>query len=83
MSKASSGFDPVDDLVEAFLERYRRGERPSLTEYTDKHPELAERIRAALPRVARHGGDRLSGRPGDRPSCGPDRLSGPDAPAPG
>ena len=49
MSEASSGFDPVDDLVEAFLERYRRGERPSLTEYTDKHPELAERIRAVFP----------------------------------
>ena len=49
MSEASSGFDPVDDLVEAFLERYRRGERPSLTEYTDKHPELAERIRALFP----------------------------------
>jgi eukaryotic-like serine/threonine-protein kinase len=49
MSQASSGFDPVDDLVEAFLERYRRGERPSLTEYTDKHPELAERIRSLFP----------------------------------
>ena len=49
MSEASSGFDPVDDLVEAFLERYRRGERPSLTEYTDKHPELAERIRTLFP----------------------------------
>ena len=49
MSQTSSGFDPVDDLVEAFLERYRRGERPSLSEYTDKHPELAERIRSLFP----------------------------------
>ncbi len=49
MSQASSGFDLVDDLVEAFLERYRRGERPSLTEYTDQHPELADRIRALFP----------------------------------
>ena len=46
MNDLSSGFDPVDDLVEGFLERLRRGERPALTEYTDKHPELAERIRA-------------------------------------
>ena len=49
MNDLSSGFDPVDDLVEGFLERLRRGERPALTEYTDKHPELAERIRALFP----------------------------------
>jgi len=51
VSKASCAFDPIDHLVEAFLERYRRGERPSLSEYTDKHPELAERIRALFPAV--------------------------------
>ena len=45
----NSEFDPVDDLAEEFLERYRRGERPSLTEYTGKHPDLAERIRAVFP----------------------------------
>ena len=28
---------------------YRRGEQPSLSEYTDKHPELAERIRSVFP----------------------------------
>ncbi len=49
MSEAFSVFDPVDELVDGFLERYRRGERPSLTEYTEKHPELAERIRALFP----------------------------------
>ncbi len=49
MSETLSAFDPVDDLVDGFLDRYRRGERPSLTEYTDKHPELAERIRALFP----------------------------------
>ncbi len=49
MNEPPSEFDPVDDLVEEFLERYRRGERPSLTEYTDKHPGLAERIRALFP----------------------------------
>jgi eukaryotic-like serine/threonine-protein kinase len=49
MNEPSSEFDAVDDLADAFLERYRRGERPSLTEYTDKHPELAERIRAVFP----------------------------------
>jgi eukaryotic-like serine/threonine-protein kinase len=49
MSEPSCEFDPVDDLDNAFLERYRRGERPSLTEYTDRHPELADRIQALFP----------------------------------
>jgi serine/threonine protein kinase len=49
MSAATSGSDPVDDLVEGYLERYRRGERPSLIEYTNKYPELAERIRTLFP----------------------------------
>jgi hypothetical protein len=49
MNEPSSGFDPVEELVDSFLERYRRGERPSLTEYTVRHPELAEPIRALFP----------------------------------
>ena len=49
MNEPSSEFDPVDDLAEEFLARYRKGERPSLSEYTDKHPELAERVRAVFP----------------------------------
>ena len=42
-------FDPIYRLADEFIERYRRGERPSLTEYTEKYPELAERIRALFP----------------------------------
>lgn len=49
MTEPSSEFDPVEGLVDAFLEQYRRGERPSLTEYTEAHPEYAERIRALFP----------------------------------
>ncbi len=49
MSERSCEFDPIDDLASEFLERYRRGEGPSLSEYTDRHPELAERIRAIFP----------------------------------
>ncbi len=49
MSEPSCEFDPIDDLADAFLVRYRRGERPSLSEYTARHPELAERIRAVFP----------------------------------
>jgi WD40 repeat protein/serine/threonine protein kinase/tetratricopeptide (TPR) repeat protein len=49
MSEDSSGFDPVEELADAFLARYRRGERPSLNEYAEQHPELAERIRSLFP----------------------------------
>ena len=45
----SSDADPMVGLAEEFAERYRRGERPALTEYTDRHPELAEQIRKLFP----------------------------------
>jgi serine/threonine protein kinase/WD40 repeat protein len=41
--------NPAEELAEAFLERYRRGERPSLSEYTRAHPELADEIRDLFP----------------------------------
>ena len=31
----------VLELAEEFLERYRQGERPSLKDYVDRHPDLA------------------------------------------
>lgn len=51
MSEPSSEFDPVEDLVDEFLERYRRGERPSLTELTQAHPAHAERLRSLVSAV--------------------------------
>jgi eukaryotic-like serine/threonine-protein kinase len=41
--------DPVEELAEAFLERYRRGERPGLTEFTERAPEHADEIRELFP----------------------------------
>jgi serine/threonine protein kinase/WD40 repeat protein len=41
--------NPVEEMAEEFLERYRRGERPALTEYTQKHPELSDKIRELFP----------------------------------
>ena len=41
--------DPVEVLAEEFVERHRRGERPSLSEYAGKYPDLAERIRDLFP----------------------------------
>jgi serine/threonine protein kinase/WD40 repeat protein/Tfp pilus assembly protein PilF len=49
MSRPHSELDAVGKMAEAFLARYRRGERPSLTEYTRKYPELAEQIRDLFP----------------------------------
>jgi eukaryotic-like serine/threonine-protein kinase len=37
--------DPVDALAEEYLERRRRGERPTAEEYVRRRPDLADRIR--------------------------------------
>jgi serine/threonine protein kinase/tetratricopeptide (TPR) repeat protein len=44
-----SARDPVEVLAEEFCARQRRGERPTLDEYADSHPDLADRIRAVFP----------------------------------
>jgi serine/threonine protein kinase len=49
MSDSNSGRDPVEELAEEFAARYRRGEHPSVSEYTDKYPDLAEQIRELFP----------------------------------
>ena len=41
--------NPVEVLAEEFLERERRGERPSLTEYVARCPELADEIHELFP----------------------------------
>jgi serine/threonine protein kinase/WD40 repeat protein len=41
--------DPVEELAEAFLERFRRGERPSLSEFIARAPEHAQEIRELFP----------------------------------
>src|SRR5262245_37601874 len=41
--------DPVEELAEDCLERYRRGERPALSEYIARAPEHAGEIRELFP----------------------------------
>jgi WD40 repeat protein/serine/threonine protein kinase len=48
-SASTSGPDLFNLLADEFAERYRRGERPPLSEYTDKYPELADQIRELFP----------------------------------
>jgi serine/threonine protein kinase len=42
----------VAELAEEFIDRQRRGERPSLGEYIGRHPDLAEEIRQVFPAMA-------------------------------
>jgi serine/threonine protein kinase/WD40 repeat protein len=53
MASPSSGRDRVEKLAQEFAERCRRGERPSLTEYTARHPELADQIRDLFPALVK------------------------------
>src|SRR5262245_39740135 len=49
MSESSSEPNLFDQLAHEFAERQRRGERPALTEYTNKYPHLAAEIRDLFP----------------------------------
>jgi WD40 repeat protein/serine/threonine protein kinase/Flp pilus assembly protein TadD len=49
MSHSSGDRDPVEVLAEDFIARKRRGEKPTLSEYTEKYPELAADIRDLFP----------------------------------
>jgi serine/threonine protein kinase len=44
--------EPFECVAEEFVERCRRGESPSVTEYLERYPEHAETIRKLLPAVA-------------------------------
>jgi serine/threonine protein kinase/WD40 repeat protein len=39
----------LERLAEEFVERHRHGERPALSEYADRHPDLAAEIRDLFP----------------------------------
>jgi serine/threonine protein kinase/Flp pilus assembly protein TadD len=45
----TSDRDPFEQVAESFLSRYRNGERPSVDEYAQEHPELADQIRELFP----------------------------------
>ncbi len=49
MTSSSHDYSRFDELAEEFAERYRRGERPSLQEYVDRLPEMADEIREMFP----------------------------------
>jgi WD40 repeat protein/serine/threonine protein kinase/tetratricopeptide (TPR) repeat protein len=49
MSSSFHEYGRFDELAEEFAERYRRGERPSVEEYVDRLPAMAEEIREMFP----------------------------------
>jgi WD40 repeat protein/serine/threonine protein kinase len=49
ISPDSRAYGRFDELAEDFAERYRRGERPSVEEYVDRLPEMADEIREMFP----------------------------------
>src|SRR5215831_6548025 len=49
MTPSSDARNPVELLAEDFLERKRRGEHPTLQDYLERHPELADEIRDLFP----------------------------------
>src|SRR5262249_25508450 len=46
---SSADYGQFEALAEEFAARFRRGERPSLQEYIDRCPDLAEEIRELFP----------------------------------
>jgi serine/threonine protein kinase len=48
-SSGSRNYGKFDELAEEFAARCRRGERPSLQEYVDRLPQMADEIREMFP----------------------------------
>jgi WD40 repeat protein/serine/threonine protein kinase len=67
MDPSDSDRNPVEELAEEFALRYRRGERPPLSEYTARYPQWADQIRALFPALVVM--ERV--RPGPEASAGP------------
>jgi WD40 repeat protein/serine/threonine protein kinase len=51
MSEPTLGNDLFDEVMESFVQRLRRGDCPSVGEYTAKYPDLAERIEKLFPAI--------------------------------
>src|SRR6516162_17665 len=78
---SSSTGDPLGPILESFLARFRRGERPSLTEYIARHPGLADEIRELLPALVEI--EQLGSLGGALAEAGARSVPGDPRPAPG
>src|SRR4051794_1063181 len=71
---------PIEQLAEDFVERLRAGERPALSEYTARHPALAEQIRALFPTLVLV--EQFKPAPADRTGSFVEAAGGPDGAVP-
>src|SRR5579884_331875 len=79
MSSSSDARSPVELLADEFLARCKRGERPTIKEYCNQHPDLAGEIRDVFEALLmvedlRPGPDDLSGSAGASVQVGGKRL---------
>jgi serine/threonine-protein kinase len=79
MSSSSDARGPVELLADEFLARCKRGERPTIKEYCDRHPDLAGEIRDVFEAVLmvedlRPGPSDVSGSLGESAKAGGKRL---------
>ena len=51
MEKPIADREPIDVLAAEFVARHRQGEAPSMDEYAERNPELAEEIYAIFPTI--------------------------------
>jgi hypothetical protein len=79
---SGSGRDSVEQLLESFLARWRRGERPSLEEYAARCPERADEIRELFPAVVEMEPLKppvaVDAGPSEQPSIRPEPAARPD-----
>ncbi len=61
----------LNRLADEFAQRYRRGERPSLQEYLDRHPELADDIREFFPALVEIEQVKEDRQEAEEPAAGP------------
>jgi serine/threonine-protein kinase len=79
MAASSDARSPVELLADEFLARCKRGERPTIKEYCDQHPDLADEIRQVFEALLmvedlRPGTDEVSGSCGESVPVGGKRL---------
>lgn len=76
ISRDSQKFSQIDQLAEEFAARLRKGESPTLQEYLDRYPDLADEIRELFPAMVeieqikmacRQAEERLSAPPREMP----------------
>jgi prepilin-type processing-associated H-X9-DG protein len=79
-STSSSDRDPLERLAAEFLDRRRRGENPSPSEYAEQYPQWADQIREFFPALELMEG--LKPATGDRTASVDDRAGATGSPHP-